>query len=94
MLELGQYEQQGHRMVGMRAAQVAEHLVTVGERGRLIASAARQAGLQNSAVQEFDLVDSAIEYLRQSLAGGDVVLVKGSHGIHMERIVNALEVEA
>jgi UDP-N-acetylmuramoyl-tripeptide--D-alanyl-D-alanine ligase len=94
MLELGPYERQGHEMVGMRAAQVAERLVTVGERGRLIASAARQAGLDSAAVQEFDLADSAIEYLRQSLSGGDVVLVKGSHGIHMERIVNALEVES
>ncbi len=94
MLELGPYEKQGHELVGVRAAQVAESLVTVGPRGRIIAAAARRAGLKSSRVKEFDAVESAIPHLRQSLTARDVVLVKGSHGVHMERIVSALEADA
>jgi UDP-N-acetylmuramoyl-tripeptide--D-alanyl-D-alanine ligase len=92
MLELGPYEKQGHEIVGVRAAQVAERLVTVGPRGRMIAAAARQAGMRSGKVTEFESTEEAIPHLRQSLTGEDVVLVKGSHGVRMDRIVSALEV--
>ncbi len=91
MLELGPYEKQGHEMVGVRAAQVAERLVTVGPRGHMIAAAARQAGMRSNKVTEFESTDEAIPHLHQSLTGEDVVLVKGSHGVCMDRIVSALE---
>jgi len=45
MLELGPYEKQGHELVGLRAAQVAHTLLTLGPRGLLIAEAARRAGV-------------------------------------------------
>ena len=94
MLELGPYEKQGHEIVGVRVAEIADLLVTVGERGRLIADAARKAGLRSSAVTELETTDQAIEYLRQTLTEDEVVLVKGSHGIRMDRIVAALETQA
>ena len=40
MLELGQYEAKGHHMVGVRAAQICDELITVGKRGKMIADAA------------------------------------------------------
>lgn len=40
MLELGPYERQGHELVGMRTAQVAKTLLTLGPRGHMIADAA------------------------------------------------------
>jgi UDP-N-acetylmuramoyl-tripeptide--D-alanyl-D-alanine ligase len=92
MLELGQYEKQGHELVGVRAAAVADALVTVGMRAHLIAKAARRAGLGSRRITEFDDQEQAISHLRKSLAKDDVVLVKGSHGIRMDRIVTALEV--
>lgn len=92
MLELGPYEQQGHELVGVRAAEVAEMLVTVGERGHMIAAAARRAGLRSDKVVEFENTEQAVEWLRDHLTGKDVVLVKGSHGIRMDRIVTALEI--
>lgn len=91
MLELGPYEREGHEMVGVRAAEVADQLVTVGERARIIAAAARRAGLRSSAVREFENTDQAIAFLTESLGSADVVLVKGSHSIRMDRIVTALE---
>jgi UDP-N-acetylmuramoyl-tripeptide--D-alanyl-D-alanine ligase len=92
MLELGQYEKQGHEMIGVRVAQVADVLVTVGTRGHMIATAARRAGLRSQRIAEFENQDEAITHLRRFLTKEDVVLVKGSHGIRMDRIVDALEV--
>jgi UDP-N-acetylmuramoyl-tripeptide--D-alanyl-D-alanine ligase len=91
MLELGQYEQQGHEMVGVRAAEVVDSLITVGERGQMIANAAREAGLPALAIVEFEDVDRVVEHMKDRLEAGDIVLVKGSHGMRMDRIVAALE---
>lgn len=92
MLELGPYEEQGHEMVGLRAAEIAEELVCVGPRARMIAAAAREAGLPIEAITELEDSDSAIDYLRPRLKADDVVLIKGSRGMRMDRIVAALEV--
>jgi UDP-N-acetylmuramoyl-tripeptide--D-alanyl-D-alanine ligase len=92
MLELGQYEKQGHEIVGVRAAEVADALVTIGTLGHLIAQAARWAGMQPGKIIEFENTDEAISHLQKSLTEKDVVLVKGSHGTRMDRIVTALEV--
>jgi len=91
MLELGQYEEQGHTMVGARAAEVANVLVTVGDRARIIASAAANSGLATSKIKEFDAAEQAFDFLRENLTSQDVVLVKGSRGMQMDVIVAALE---
>ncbi len=91
MLELGQYEQRGHEMVGIRAAEVVDELVTLGERGRIIAEAALEAGLSGGKITVLDEVDQAIQYLHPNLKPEDVVLVKGSNLMRMDRIVSALE---
>ncbi len=93
MLELGPYEKQGHDMVGVRTAEVANRLITVGQLGKLIADAALQAGFPLQNITSVDDVPAAIELLRQTLVKGDIALVKGSHGLRMDRIVSALEVE-
>ena len=92
MLELGQYERQGHEMVGLRAAQVAGTLLTLGERAHMIAEAARRAGLKKSSVLEFEELEQIIDWLNENLSKNDSVLIKGSHGLRMDRIVNVLEV--
>ncbi|MBA4379284.1 MAG: hypothetical protein C0393_01095 [Anaerolinea sp.] len=60
----------------------------------MIAAAARRAGLRSDKVVEFENNDPAIEWLRKHLSAKDVVLIKGSHGIRMDRIVAALEVHS
>jgi len=91
MLELGQYEQEGHELVGARAAQFVSELVTIGSRGQMIARAAQAAGLSARSIHTFETAAESIEYLRASLKKGDVLLVKGSHSMRMDLIVNALE---
>ena len=94
MLELGQYEKRGHEMVGIRAAQVVDELVTMGERGKMIAEAALAAGLPAAKIISFDKVEQVIGYLQPQLKPEDVVLVKGSNLMGMDRIVSALEYES
>ena len=94
MLELGPYEKQGHEMVGMRAAQVAKILLTLGPRARMIADAARRAGMKSAQIIEFDKSESILEWLNKNLTEKDAVLIKGSHGLRMDRITAALEVQS
>jgi UDP-N-acetylmuramoyl-tripeptide--D-alanyl-D-alanine ligase len=91
MLELGSYEWKGHEMVGIRAAEVVDELITLGERGRMIAAAAARAGLPNQLITELTSTQEAVEFLRGRLSSQDVVLVKGSRSMQMETIVAALE---
>jgi UDP-N-acetylmuramoyl-tripeptide--D-alanyl-D-alanine ligase len=90
MLELGDYEQEGHKLVGRRARDVAQVLVTVGQRARTIAEAALGVGMAPDRVIVLDNAEAAIEMLRPLLGEGDVLLVKGSRALQMERIVQAL----
>lgn len=91
MLELGRYEWQGHEMVGRRAADIVDELITLGERGRMIAAAACRVGFPPEKVTELDTTEHAIEFLQGHLCENDVVLIKGSRGMHMDRIVASLE---
>lgn len=94
MLELGRYEKQGHEMVGVRAAEVVDELITLGERAHMIAAAARQAGLPAQAISEYEEIQQVIDRLKDRLGEADVVLIKGSHSMRMDRIAAALEVRS
>lgn len=94
MLELGPYERQGHEMVGVRVAQVAKILITLGPRAHMIADAARRAGMRASSIYEFEEVDPIVDWLTKNLTSSDAVLIKGSHGLRMDRITAALEVRS
>jgi len=91
MLELGRYEWQGHEMVGRRAADIVDELVTLGDRGRMIAAAACRVGFPPDRVTELETVEDVIDFLQNRLCEDDVVLIKGSRGMQMDRIVAALE---
>jgi UDP-N-acetylmuramoyl-tripeptide--D-alanyl-D-alanine ligase len=91
MLELGQYEQLGHEKVGGRAAEVADEVITVGERAHIIAKAARVNGFPSQHLTEFANSTQVISYLEDYLKPNDVVLVKGSRGMSMDQIIANLE---
>jgi UDP-N-acetylmuramoyl-tripeptide--D-alanyl-D-alanine ligase len=90
MLELGNYEQEGHKKVGMRALDVADVLITVGQRGAIIGRTALRWGMPADRVHIFEENAAAIALLRELVTGDDVILVKGSRAMQMEEIVNAL----
>lgn len=85
MYELGPLEEQGHRDVGVEAARLADQVVAVGELARVIAEAAGEKAVH------FGAKGPAIDHLKRVVQPGDTVLVKGSRGMAMEEIVQALE---
>jgi UDP-N-acetylmuramoyl-tripeptide--D-alanyl-D-alanine ligase len=90
MLELGDYEREGHEKVGMRALEVADVLITVGPRGRIIGEAAIRWGMPAESVYIVGESAEVVPLLEQMVTGDDVVLVKGSRAVRMEEIVNVL----
>ncbi len=91
MLELGQYEHEGHRRVGLRASEVADEIVLVGERSKITREAVLETDFDKEKLHWFATTDEAIAHLRPSLRKGDIALVKSSHSMHLEVIVSALE---
>jgi UDP-N-acetylmuramoyl-tripeptide--D-alanyl-D-alanine ligase len=90
MLELGSHEQAGHRLVGRRVAEVADLLVTVGELGQIIAEEALAAGMSPDKVMILPDVAAAMDVLPQQIQPQDMVLVKGSRGVSLDKLVDAL----
>jgi len=88
MRELGDQAERLHRQTGRRiAATGLDLLIGVGELGRL---AAAEAAGRGPAVAEFDSVDAAAVELGDLLREGDLVLIKGSRGMAMERLVEPI----
>jgi len=90
MLELGPVEEMSHRMVGRRARNVVDILIAVGKLGQLIGEEAIEAGMAQERVYLVDDPSATIGLLDRIIAPGDVILVKGSRGAHLEHIVTAL----
>ncbi|HEX2883221.1 MAG TPA: UDP-N-acetylmuramoyl-tripeptide--D-alanyl-D-alanine ligase [Candidatus Limnocylindria bacterium] len=90
MLELGPDEERQHREVGARAAAGTDVLVAVGERGRWIAEGARAEGAPR--VLQADDAAEAAELVEREVAPvpGEIVLLKASRGIELDRAVDLL----
>ena len=90
MLELGEYTAEGHKKVGRRAADVAQILVTVGELGATIGKEALDIGFDRDSLFMVGDDEQTIRLLEEILRAGDLVLVKGSRAVGMDRIVAAI----
>lgn len=89
LLELGAYEREGHEEVGRVAAEAGvELLVAFGSRSRDTARTAREAGVP--AILETEDADEALAWLRAQLREGDLLLIKASRGMRLERIADRL----
>lgn len=91
MLELGAYEESGHQSVGEYASTAADALILVGERSKITAKAARQNGFPEKHLKWYSDSQQAADATAASIRNGDVVLIKGSNSMRMDRILAALE---
>ncbi len=87
MLELGPGELEEHAALGARAAGKARVVAFFGPRSEKGFQAASRLG---EAAAHFTEVEPLVDWLRARLRAGDVVLVKGSRGMRLERVVAAL----
>lgn len=91
MGELGDFAPEAHRGIGRAAAaQGLDLLVCVGELSALIAESAVEAGMPAENVVRAGSVAEALEALDGRLAAGDAVLVKASHFMGLEGVVEGL----
>jgi UDP-N-acetylmuramyl pentapeptide synthase len=89
MLELGEISEAAHRDMGRAvAASGAAEFVGMGRWAQTAVEAARQAGLAES--HHVTTFEDTVALLLKRLAPGDAVLVKGSRGMRMERVADAL----
>lgn len=89
MGELGKFEEKLHYDTGKKAADIGfDGLITVGLLCRFLAKGAEQGGMKE--VITCDTCEEAAAHLLKLASSGDVVLVKGSHYMHMEKIPEIL----
>jgi UDP-N-acetylmuramoyl-tripeptide--D-alanyl-D-alanine ligase len=90
MLELGKITEQEHRQVGKKLVDIADIIVTVGLRAKSTADEALKNGFIKKKLQSFDTSLLSIDFLKNTLKKGDIVLIKGSQGIRLERATEAI----
>ena len=93
MLEIGKYTIEAHESVGREVAGIVDVLMAVGERAKFIAEAAHTAGMNKSHIYSFDTAEEAITPLMRIMKRRDLVLVKGSHAMGLDVVVNAIKAE-
>ncbi|MGV8145125.1 MAG: UDP-N-acetylmuramoyl-tripeptide--D-alanyl-D-alanine ligase [Alkaliphilus sp.] len=91
MLEMGSFSEEGHRIVGKAVAENdIDALITVGEDAKWIADEAINGGLKNNKVFKADNIQEAIIFTQEIIMQSDTILVKGSRGMQMEKVVQFL----
>ncbi|OGI63629.1 hypothetical protein A2733_00505 [Candidatus Nomurabacteria bacterium RIFCSPHIGHO2_01_FULL_40_20] len=87
MLELGRHTKEEHEKIGGIAKENVEILLVVGQRAKSIKDGALASGMKEKAIFEFGNARETGEFLKTFIKEGDIILVKGSQGMRMERAV-------
>jgi len=93
MMELGVETEPGHRIVGKKAVETSDLLFTIGERARFIADEAKQNGFNKDKIFEFSRAENAQLPIQEKIEKGDIILVKGSRFMRMEKIIKEIMAE-
>ena len=97
MLELGKHTTEAHTNIGKVAKDNADVLVVVGPRAKSIKEGAMEvdpatggAGMNPENIFEFPDSRQTGDFLKTFIRAGDIILIKGSQGMRMERAVEAV----
>lgn len=94
MLELGRTSEEEHRRLGRKIAKAGlDYLVVVGELARDIARGASRAGLNKDQIFSFPDSSTAGRFVQDRIKSGDLLLIKGSQAVRMEKITKELMAE-
>lgn len=90
MLELGAESPMYHRQIGERAGELhVDYVFARGEYAEMVVEGAKSRGVEHAAViQDPEKMADAI---RNILEPGDTLLIKGSRGMKMEKVIDALK---
>ena len=87
MLELGERAPEEHYKVGCMVAKQADMLFAYGPNSKRMVSGAIAEGMNDACARAFKDQETLASALKASVMAGDVLLFKGSHGMHMERLL-------
>lgn len=90
MLELGKHTEEAHKNMGKVVKENADILVVVGPRAQAIKEGAIKAGMDVGSIFEFLDSQKAGEFMKTFAQKNDLILIKGSQGMRMERVVEAI----
>lgn len=93
MMELGRFSITEHERTGAQAFECCDILITVGVRARNIAEGALQSGMNEKNIFQYDESATAGKELQNLIEPGDIILIKGSQSIRMEKIVEEIMAE-
>jgi UDP-N-acetylmuramoyl-tripeptide--D-alanyl-D-alanine ligase len=98
MLELGRHTEDAHRNIGRIAkenlSRRGDTLIVVGLRAKAIREGALLAGMSEDSIFEFLDSHETADFMKTFVRRGDIVLIKGSQGMRMERVVEAILLDA
>ncbi len=86
MLELGKFSTEEHKKAGELVAKNADVLVAVGLRSQYIVEGALLGGMSEKNIYSFEKSDEAGKFLQNEIQENDIILIKGSQSIRMEKI--------
>ncbi|MSU44885.1 UDP-N-acetylmuramoyl-tripeptide--D-alanyl-D-alanine ligase [Candidatus Nomurabacteria bacterium] len=90
MLELGKHTEEAHKDIGRIVKENCDVLIVVGSRAKAIKEGAISLGMNEANIFEFLNSSEAGEFMKTFIQKGDLTLVKGSQGMRMERVVDAI----
>lgn len=90
MFEMGEHAEYGHRLVGKSSINNTDLLITIGNDSKFIGAEAISLGFDKENIYHFNSKEQAIKELDNLLEKEDVVLVKASRGMKLEKIVEYL----
>lgn len=90
MFEMGEYAEYGHRLVGEASIGNADVLITIGNDSNFIIKEAKKLGFDEKNLYHFKTREDAINEIDSLLREEDIVLVKASRGMKLEKIVEYL----
>lgn len=90
MLELGEQCETGHKEVGKAVPKSADFLFTYGAKSKIISQQAQKSGMKEENIFHFENMNELAELLKNTIQEGDVILIKGSRAMRMEKIVREI----
>ena len=90
MLELGKLSIEAHESIGKMIPGIIDILFVVGPRGKFIADAAIKAGMEKKNIHAFDTVGEMQPEVQNMVEKGDLVLIKASRGMGLDRVVEEI----
>ena len=93
MLEIGKYTIEAHERTGRKVFETADILFAVGERAKFIAKGAREKGMKKDKIFEFATAEEAKKSIQEKIEQGDIILIKASRAMKMEKIVKEIMAE-